>query len=113
MRGRQVRAVTRESRAPLRLLAQVRRIDPDPGIRFSGTRDHRLARRHFGFESRKSCGWARGLARIWNSLPVFRRVFPTADRIPCHVPAYSAVLSRARGYLNRTKVPAQPAAAKY
>jgi hypothetical protein len=27
----------------LRLLAQVRRIDPDPGIRFSGTRYHRLA----------------------------------------------------------------------
>ena len=36
MRGRQVRAVMREARAPLRLLAQIRRIDPDPGIRFSG-----------------------------------------------------------------------------
>src|SRR6202521_4725483 len=64
MRGRQVRAVTREPRASFRLLAQVRRIDPDPGIRFSGTRYHRLAPRHFSFECRKSwfesnksCGW--------------------------------------------------------
>jgi hypothetical protein len=67
----------------LRLLAQVRRIGPDPGIRFSGTRDHQFARRYFSFESRKSwfesnksCGRASDLVRIWNRLPIIRRDNP-------------------------------------
>jgi hypothetical protein len=47
MRSLQVRAVMSEASATLRLLAQVSCIGPNPGIGFSGTRYHRLARRYF------------------------------------------------------------------
>lgn len=44
VRGLHMRTIAREANAPLRLFAQVRRVDPDPGIWFSGIRHSRLIR---------------------------------------------------------------------